>query len=629
MFAYVLIVSPRLNAQEAPSKIIPIIQARTLLANVEGSDTVKNKVTFAGRVITPNGLLHNNGLAAFIQDKTGGIFITSNKHNYKLNVGDSIIVSGIVSSYLDQIELNNPDIKIINCPKRILQPVTVELKKSNVKNYEGMLIHTTARVIDIQYTPGGEVARVTDSKGSDFIFSIYNFKSSPAWNILAKVKIGDIIGVTGVLGRYNYKTAVDGGYEVYPRYKSEVYIISESSIFTTRNILIAAAFIAIFLLWIIALRIQVKRKTNSLNESEEKFRMLAETTSSAIMIYNETGLLYANPVTAAITGYSIEELKKTGLPGFMLTFNSTNVINNEAQKQSEKKQTAMHEIKIQTKDKKEKWIYYSAVPIRFEGKNAFLGTAVDITRIKEIEDELIQAKEKADEMSRIKSSFLASMSHELRTPMNGIMGFANILTCELKDNEHRSMAQSIMRSSRRLMLTLNQILDLARVEANKKEINLISINVAEKILEAVELFKPEASNKNLLLEADIERDNLFALLDESLITQILDNLIHNAVKYTEKGKVVVQVKQIDRQITISIIDTGIGIPDELSSTIFEEFRQASEGWGRKFEGIGLGLTLTKKFVELMNGRICVKSKVGEGSVFTISFPAPDILQEKI
>lgn len=254
----------------------------------------------------------------------------------------------------------------------------------------------------------------------------------------------------------------------------------------------------------------------------------------------------------------------------------------------------------------------------------FIAVKEDITERKKSEREIREAKAKAEEMNKLKSSFLANMSHELRTPLVGILGFAELLRSQIKDKELSEMAERIFISGKRLLETLNSILDLSRIEANKLEIKTENINVCRVVRESLMQFEAFAQKKNLYLKTEISDEEIIANLDERILRQILNNLINNAIKFTKKGGVTITVNKEKHKtqgfVVIKIKDTGIGISEENLPKIFEEFRQVSEGPDRKFEGTGLGLTLTKKFVEILGGKISVSSKINEGSIFTLELP---------
>ena len=268
-----------------------------------------------------------------------------------------------------------------------------------------------------------------------------------------------------------------------------------------------------------------------------------------------------------------------------------------------------------------------------EGKPlGLIGVAHDISERKRAEKELIEAKDRAEEMSRLKSNFLANMSHELRTPLNGILGYAEILNSLLNDPEQIEMSEGIYQSGKRLSETLKSILDLSDAETDKFEVTSKTIEVIPVIQNCLKSFSAEADKKNILLEPVVKVENVYANLDENLFTRILFNLMNNALKFTKKGKINVET---GKEITdskewfyIKIKDTGIGIPSDKIDLIWKEFRQASEGLSRSYEGPGLGLTIAKKAVALMHGEISVESELGVGSIFTVKFPTVKIPRKK-
>lgn len=255
---------------------------------------------------------------------------------------------------------------------------------------------------------------------------------------------------------------------------------------------------------------------------------------------------------------------------------------------------------------------------------ALAGVSLDITELKKNESELIVAKEKAEQASRLKSNFFTSISHELRTPLVGILGFAEILRDEIKKPQFSDMAEMILSSGKRLMETLNSVLDLSKIEANKLELKYSEVDLNIFVDENLKLFKSIGAKKGLSVLAKKSKKDVYAYVDEQLLFQILNNLISNAIKYTHNGTITIEVKIINKDkkdfASITVMDTGIGIKKENLKNIFEEFRQVSEGLSRQFDGTGLGLTITKRFIELMSGKIIVNSQLGKGSTFEVLFP---------
>jgi signal transduction histidine kinase len=237
--------------------------------------------------------------------------------------------------------------------------------------------------------------------------------------------------------------------------------------------------------------------------------------------------------------------------------------------------------------------------------------------------DLILAKEKAEEMSRLKSSFLANMSHELRTPLIGINGFADFLRQDIADPELKEMAEIIFDSGNRLSETVNLILDLSKFESEKMELSYQPIDLVRGTQEILNLFKESARKKRLELRASYSSSSIIINTDGWAFRSILNNLINNAIKYTEQGIISIDIALNDSFAEIKVADTGIGISKEHHKIIFEAFRQVSEGLNRNFEGTGLGLNITKNLVEKLGGEIFVESEIGTGSTFIVKLPIAD------
>ena len=246
-------------------------------------------------------------------------------------------------------------------------------------------------------------------------------------------------------------------------------------------------------------------------------------------------------------------------------------------------------------------------------------------KVEERTVELLVAKDKAEESSRVKTNFLALMSHELRTPMAGILGFSEFLMNELDNEVFIDFAKSINESGQRLRDTLDSILNLSKLESEKMKAVYSKFDIieeSEKLLKGLEL---NAQSKNLQLTFKPELTNPVIKLDKIMYQIIFNNLVNNAIKYTKAGRVTAEIfseSVAEMPYTcLRVSDTGIGIPSDKHEYIFEEFRQVDEGMKRNFEGVGLGLSLVKKYVALLEGKIELISEPGKGSVFTIKFPA--------
>ena len=364
----------------------------------------------------------------------------------------------------------------------------------------------------------------------------------------------------------------------------------------------------------------------ALKQSEEKFKTLADNSINMIYIFNGEKFLYVNNMLIKKIGYSKKEILDSNFDLFkkLIFPESKKAVLHSIEEHKKGKEIQPYELKIFTKDGQTIDVIDSSNVIEFNGQNAVMGILTDITQRKVVEKEIIDAKEKAEELSRLKSSFYANMSHELRTPLVGIMGASEILKEEIENEELKDMASIIYSSGGRLTKTLNNILNLSKVNSEKIELDLKKINIVDTISERVEFFKNAAKSKGLYLKLNKKNEVIKLNLDYDRFTEVLDNILNNAIKFTSKGGINIEVaiKEITGKLfsEISIKDTGIGISLKNKKIIFDEYRQVSEGLTRKYEGTGLGLTISKKYVELMNGTIEVESKLNKGSNFILKFP---------
>ncbi len=376
--------------------------------------------------------------------------------------------------------------------------------------------------------------------------------------------------------------------------------------------------------------IEAKRYVTEKKEGDNEIRKLSlavEQSPTSIVITDIDGNIeYVNAKFSELTGYSFEEVTGKN-PRIFKYGDSPKIYYQNLWDTIKSGKEWRGEFLNRKKNGELFWEFASISPIKDDKDNIinFLAIKEDITERKNAEEELKIAKEKAEEMNRFKSVFLANMSHELRTPMVAMLGYSEILKNEIENQNLKDMANEIYESSHRLMNTLNLIIDLSKIEANKEVINLIELDVVSIAAEEFEFFKHLAVRKKLQLKTELPNEPIITLLDERMLRQIISSLTNNAVKFTNEGNVSLSISKeyeepYNQHVVIKISDTGIGIPKNNQSTIFDAFRQISEGFSRIFEGTGLGLTVAKKFVEMMQGSINVESEFGIGSTFIIKFP---------
>ena len=247
--------------------------------------------------------------------------------------------------------------------------------------------------------------------------------------------------------------------------------------------------------------------------------------------------------------------------------------------------------------------------------------------LKATQDKLKIAFESANEATKAKSAFLANMSHELRTPLNAVIGYSEIVRDEVESHDLPDLVEDldkIHNAGKRLLSVINDILDISKIEANKMELNIEYFSVNDLFDEIVAIIKPLTINQNNTLEVDNKTQSLVMHSDIIRIRQVLYNLLSNANKFTENGKIALSVeKQTIKEkdwVLIKVFDNGIGMDQQQTQKIFNAFTQADVSNTRKYSGTGLGLTISKRLCQIMGGDMGVESDVGKGSVFTISLP---------
>lgn len=365
----------------------------------------------------------------------------------------------------------------------------------------------------------------------------------------------------------------------------------------------------------IARTLKIKRERDQLTE---RYTSLTRYANDIILTMDLDGnLLEVNQRAIDIYGYIQDELLKMNF--YDLSFNKSldelSFLNSKGSEVG---------ILFETVHKKKNGlpvpVEISAKYIKHDDTEIILAIVRDNTERKKLQTELIAAKERAEENDKLKTIFLANMSHELNTPMSGILGFSEILKQELDKKDHKEMAGLIHKSSKRLSDTLTSILDLSRLESNNVLLDLSTAELNSFIEEIVFLHRHLASDKGLIVNSEKKKEKILIRTDLNILQKILNNILSNAIKFTENGEVVVITDSTEVEAKIVIKDTGIGISQPNLEKIFEPFRQASEGSTRLYEGSGIGLTITKRFVEMLGGNISIESKIGYGTIVTLSFP---------
>jgi PAS domain S-box-containing protein len=369
-----------------------------------------------------------------------------------------------------------------------------------------------------------------------------------------------------------------------------------------------------------------KKAEQRLRDQQFYTRSLIESNIDALMTTDPSGIITdVNKQMEALTGCTRDEL--IGAP-FKDYFTDPGRAEAAIKRVLREKSVTDYELTARARDGKQTVVSYNATTFydRNRKLQGVFAAARDVTERKRVEVELQQAKAAAESASRTKSDFLASMSHEIRTPMNSIMGIADLLAKTALTPEQDRYVQVFRRSGDNLLNLINDILDLSKVEASQLELEQTGFSLNDHLEKVIEMVEPRALEKGLTLTCEIAPDVHTELVgDPTRLRQVLLNLLSNAIKFTNAGEVTLRVApdgdlSIPTAVRFSVRDTGIGISPEQQGQVFERFTQADSSTTRRFGGTGLGLTISKRLVELMGGRIWVESEVGKGSLFAFAAP---------
>jgi PAS domain S-box-containing protein len=355
-------------------------------------------------------------------------------------------------------------------------------------------------------------------------------------------------------------------------------------------------------------------------------RSLIESNIDALMTTDPAGIITdVNKQMEALTGCTRDEL--IGAP-FKSYFTDPERAEAAIKRVLSEKRVTDYELTACARDGKQTVVSYNAATIydRSRTLQGVFAAARDVTERKRVEAELQQAKAMAETASQTKSDFLASMSHEIRTPMNAIIGIADLLAKTSMSPEQNGYVQIFRRAGDNLLNLVNDILDLSKVEASQLELERTGFSLHDLLEKVKEMVAVRAHEKGLALVCEIAPDAPSDLVgDPTRLRQVLLNLVGNAIKFTESGEVALRVAPdagatAPAALRFTISDTGIGIPGEKLGAVFERFTQADSSTTRRYGGTGLGLTISKRLVELMGGCIRVESGVGKGSIFSFTVP---------
>lgn len=372
---------------------------------------------------------------------------------------------------------------------------------------------------------------------------------------------------------------------------------------------------------------QLKEMNEKLEKGKEYLNTIFNSVNDAIFVYDVYGnIIDVNKTASVMYGYSYEELVGVNIKNILLE--ATSYMWDEILKLISKEKNSepfIMEVIAKNKNNKEFWVESSSRITMFKEQPAIISTVRDITERKNAE---FAAQNEAFELERLRTEFFANISHELRTPLNIILGAIQILRRDIQDEEKPIDRRKIINNTNierqncfRLLRLINNLIDSTKLDSGHFELNMTNCNIVN-IVEEITLSVAEYVNsKNISLVFDTDVEEKIVACDPDKIERIMLNLLSNSLKFTnEGGSIFVNIFDGEEFITISLEDTGIGIPEEKIDIIFDRFRQVDKSFTRSYEGSGIGLSLVKSLLEMQDGKISAESKYGVGTKFIIKFP---------
>jgi len=377
---------------------------------------------------------------------------------------------------------------------------------------------------------------------------------------------------------------------------------------------------------------RVEDRTEKLFETESRFHTIFEQANTGIVFADSTGIIsFCNDAFAKILGYRADEL--VGKTVASITVTDDYPQNRRLMDELIAGQRDHYRIekRYYHQDRSIIWGDLSVSILRGKsGKEiSIVGMVVDITDRKRAEEELRVARDQAEQANLAKSEFIANISHEIRTPINAVVGFSELLEKEITNTRQKGHLSAIRSAGKNLLVLINDILDLSKIESGKMDVVVEPTDIRSLMREIDLMFQLQCESIELRLTTSVfpEVPELI-VVDHAHLRQIIVNLVGNAVKFTEKGGVTIDVSYHEKRLQIAVRDTGIGIAEDQQETIFEKFRQHDGQSRRKYGGTGLGLSISRKLIELIGGTVSLESTLGVGSTFTIELTVGEAVLSK-
>ena len=652
----------------------PIAQVRRDVDGDSIPDRVGDTVVVAGRVAAAPGALPlpEEGVGS-LQDGTGGIHVRLPEAR-ALSRGDSARVWGVLRHEAGLAQIAGIGYERVEAARRTPDPVPLSVPSAASDRHEGQLARVDGTITARSANRGGEYFVLREDESSDAQLTVFVSNQHTERIRLGRFDEGDRVEVTGIISQY------DLSYQVLPRGEDDLARIGQAWTYLRWALLGVGGLGVVSVAVILFLRSAVRRRTQELTRREAELKdrqMKVEALYSAtdhllratsrtevagalidlvreVLGYRGVSVRFAED--GALKAFDVAETTFTFMPerpdfniegdsAVAEVYRSGTTLAVEDVEEMEMDDPAAHgdlrSVVVVPIGEHGTFAVASPEPGAISGFDTHLievlgsyatATLDRLDREKALRaakeeaerarTEAEVARDQAEEAARLKSAFLANMSHEIRTPLTSIIGFAEALGDEVGDGNGNTgrFAGLIERSGRRLLDTLDGVLNLSKLEAGQMGLETEPVDLVTKARRAAEELRPQATEKGLGLTVETGRPEVWARADAGSVQIVLQNLVSNAIKYTEEGGVHVRVFRENGWAVLEVEDTGIGMDPALADDLFKPFRQASEGLGRAYEGSGVGLAVTQKATEEMGGQVDVETEAGAGSCFTVRLP---------
>ena len=595
-----------------------------------GGSDADRAVLVAGRVTAGSGMLRSDVGEVYVQDGTAGLRLLLAPGGQPVVAGDSVLVHGALSFRAGMAEIAVPSVRHVPSDARLVPPRALAEQDPNLEAFEGELVEVHGDVIQVDSVgvagrTAGHVMLLLSGKTTVQVF-VYARRASPF--SLDRFEVGDFVRVRGIAAQHDLAAPFNGGYVVYPLAEAGVKRVGVAPSVYRWGALAIASLLAVALLWGFVMRRLVRRQTERLHISERRYGHLFDAVADPVVVLD--GDKGARVLEANLPAQRAFGVASDGTRGGAHVLLAALAADSEeaAFHLSDVHRLGSASTTLELHDADGARVPYevSTRLLDLEGARVLVSVARDVAERRTYELGLLQAmqtaeeaREEAEAAAALKSAILANMSHEIRTPLTAILGFSDILREEVEE-DLREFAETVHGGATRLLHTLNDILDYARLDADAETLVAEPFDVVAHTRESVQMLGPLAQERSLALHFSADAPSYSATQSATAVGRVLVNLVGNAIKFTERGEVAVTFHAAEDFFALRIRDTGRGISDGFLPDLFEAFTQESGGHDRSHEGTGLGLSITKRLVELMGGTIRVWSKPGEGTLFEVSLP---------